>query len=275
MSLAWIAVLLLAVAAAQKASCAVVLFLQNDAPTSPAATPPKPDSPKGAALQAQRKAEANPTEENLFAYASSLMKVNYPAAESIYRYAVAKYPDSVRLHAGLASALWAQLKRDEGAAELCRAAKIAPDDPHPLEFLASTGHIPASLYQQVVDGLRQLRDRYPQDGLILFDYEMVVSNRYSKDARVPEDFIPTLKEAIRLTPQLPEAYFQMSVVYDEQKKYSEEVAVLRHAVELDPRNEQYRYNLAMAFKRIGDKDAFLRELSIFEKMHKQAAETLR
>jgi len=181
----------------------------------------------------------------------------------------------VRLHAGLASALWAQLKRDEGAAEFCRAAKLAPEDPHPLEFLVSTGHIPASMVQEVVDRLHQLHLRYPQDGLILFDYEMVVSNRFSNTAQVPGDFISTMKEAIRLTPQLPEAYFQLSLVYDEQKDYSEEVAALRRAVELSPQNEQYRYNMAMAYKRMGNKEAFLRELTIFEKMHKESIKSLR
>lgn len=275
MSSGWMAVLFLVLVAGHQAPCCAIISQQKEAgPVSAEPMPIKPDSPKWAALEAQRKAEADPSEENLFNYASSLMKVNYAAAETIYRHAVSKYPDSVRLHAGLASALWAQLKRDEGAVELCRAAQVAPDDPHPLEFLVSTGHIPEALYQQVIDGLSHLRVRYPQDGLILFDYEMVASRRYSNATKIPDDFLPTLEEAVRLTPNLPEAYFQMSLVYDEQKKYSEEVNVLRHSVELAPQNEQYRYNLAMAFKRMGDKTAFLRELSIFEKMHKESTKTL-
>jgi len=276
MSSGWLAVLLLMLAAAHGTPIATAAAQQSEG-ASPTAgqMPANHDSPKWAALEAQRKAEADPSEANLFLYASSLMKVNYPAAETIYRYAVNKYPNSVRLHAGLASALWAQLKRDEGAAEFCRAAKLAPEDPHPLEFLVSTGHIPASMVQEVVDRLHQLHLRYPQDGLILFDYEMVVSNRFSNTAQVPGDFISTMKEAIRLTPQLPEAYFQLSLVYDEQKDYSEEVAALRRAVELSPQNEQYRYNMAMAYKRMGNKEAFLRELTIFEKMHKESIKSLR
>jgi tetratricopeptide (TPR) repeat protein len=276
MSSGWLAVLLLMLAAAHGTPIATADAQQSEgASTGVGQMPVNPDSPKWAALEAQRKAETDPSEANLFLYASSLMKVNYPAAETIYRYAVNKYPNSVRLHAGLASALWAQLKRDEGAAEFCRAAKLAPDDPHPLEFLVSTGHIPASMYQEVVDGLHQLHLRYPRDGLILFDYEMVVSDRFSNTAKPPKDFVPTLKEAIRLTPQLPEAYFQLSLVYDEQKEYSEEVAALRRAVELSPQDEQYAYNLAMAYKRLGNKDAFLKELSIFEKLHQESMKSLK
>lgn len=251
-----------------KAPTTIIALQDNEnAPKEQAPRKPKVENLKRQALEAQRLAEADPSEANLFDYASALMKLDYVSAETIYRFAVEKYPDSVRLHAGLASALWALGKPDDGAVELCRAAELDPADPHPLEFLAAAEHIPSSLYQQVLDGLRQLRQRYPQDGLVLFDYEMVLSNRYQDKSQVPRGFVTTLKEAIRLTPKLTQAYFELSLVYDEQKAYAEEAQVLRHAVQLSPQNEQYRYNLAMAYKRLGNKEAFLRELSTFQKMH--------
>lgn len=256
-----------------KAPAAVNAIQDNtSAPNEQAPRKPKGESLKRQALEAQRRAEADPSEANLFDYASALMKLDYVSAETIYRFAVGKYPDSVRLHAGLASALWALGKPDDGAVELCRAAELDPADPHPLEFLAAAEHIPSSLYQQVLDGLRQLRRRYPQDGLVLFDYEMVLSNRYEDRSRVPEDFVTTLKEAIRLTPKLPQAYFELSLVYDGEKAYAEEAEALHHAVQLSPQNEQYRYDLAMAYKRLGNKEAFQRELSIFQKMHSDSSQ---
>ena len=127
----------------------------------------------------------------------------------------------------------------------------------------------------MLDGLRQLRQRFPQDGLILFDYEMVLSNRYEDRSRVPKDFVTTVKEAIRLNPNLPQAYFQLSLVYDEEKAYAEEAQVLRQAIRLSPQNEQYRYNLAMVYKRLGNKDAFLKELSVFQRLHSQSSQANR
>lgn len=242
----------------------------QDGKTAPGSEPkPEPElsAHKKAALEAQRRAEADPSEANLFFYASSLMKLDYPSAEKIYRFGIGKYPDSVRLHAGLASALWAQGRVDEGAAELYRAAEIAPDDPHPLEFLVAAGHIPASLSQKVADGLRNLHHRYPRDGLILFDYEMAVSYRCCGNDPVPDDFVSTLEEAIRLTPQLPEAHFQLSLVYEQQGEYSKELEALRRAVQLAPENEQYRYNLAMLYKKMGNTERFQKELSAFLKLH--------
>ncbi len=223
---------------------------------------------KNSALEAQRVAEAQPSEANLFLYASSLMKLDYHSAETIYRFAVGKYPDSVRLHAGLASALEGQSQFDEAAAELYRAAELAPSDPHPLEFLVATKNIPPALSQQVLDGLLRLHRRYPQDGLILFDYEMVRSNRYTDSSSpLPPDFVTILKEAIRLTPNLPEAYFELSSVYEIGKAYAEEVRLLRRAIQFAPQDARFRYRLAMAYKRLGNNELYLKEMAIFEQIH--------
>lgn len=263
-------ILLLIVLAASRDTAASAISIQENG-TSPPTTKQENqniESDKKVALEAQRAAEADPSEANLFVYASSLMKLDYHSAETIYRFAVGKYPDSVRLHAGLASALEGQSQFEEAAAELCRAEDLAPSDPHPLEFLVATKYIPAALSQKVLDGLLRLHRLYPRDGLLLFDYEMARSNRYTDSySELPPDFVSTLKEAIRLTPALPEAYFELSSVYESKKAYTEEVQVLRHAVQFSPQDARFRYRLAMAYKRQGNNDLYLKEMSIFEQIH--------
>ena len=228
-------ILLFLVLVASRDTAASTIDIQENA-TSPSAAKQMDqniESHKKVALEAQRMAEAEPSEINLFLYATSLMKLDYHSAETIFRFALGKYPNSVRLHAGLASALEGQSQFDEAAAELCRAAELAPSDPHPLEFLVATKYIPPALSQKVLDGLLRLHRLYPQDGLILFDYEMARSNRYTdSSSQLPPDFVTILKEAIRLTPKLSEAYFELSSVYEHGKAYAEEVRVLRRAVQL-------------------------------------------
>lgn len=263
-------ILLLLVLAASRNAAALTIAVQENPPAPPTAqqTDQTIESDKKVALEAQRAAEADPSEANLFVYASSLMKLDYHSAETIYRFAVGKYPDSVRLHAGLASALEGQSEFDEAAAELCRAADLAPSDPHPLEFLVATKYIPVALSQKVLDGLLRLHRLYPQDGMLLFDYEMARSNRYTdSSSQLPLDFVPTLKEAIRLTRALPEAYFELSSVYESKKAYTEEVRVLRHAVQFSPLDARFRYRLAMAYKRLGNNEQYLKEMSVFEQIH--------
>lgn len=239
--------------------------------SSAGAAKPTLDEYKRISFHAQRLAESNPSEDNLFVYASSLMNLDYHSAAVIYAYALQKYPDSVRLHVGLASALGSQSDYDGAAAEFLKAADLAPADPHPLEYLLRTQAIPPAMAERVADGLLRLHRMYPQDGLILFDYEMVLSNRYNDSTSpVPSDFVEQLKEAVRLTPHLPEAYFQLGLVYDEGKAYADEVQVLRRAVQLSPLDEQYRYHLAMAYKRHGNKAAFLKEMSTIQQMLSQS-----
>jgi len=265
--------LLIVLVSSQSAAAAVVAVQVNGAAPPPAGqTEQTLESYKTIALEAQRLAEADPSEDNLFQYASSLMKLDYHSAETIYRFAIGKYPNSVRLHAGLASSLEGQSQIDEAAAELYRAAELAPTDPHPLEFLVATKQIPSALSQNVLDGLRRLRRLYPNDGLILFDYEMVLSNRYTDGSSpAPPDFVPILKRALRLTPQLPEAYFQLSLVYEDKNDYPEEAQVLRRAVQLSPQDPRFRFRLAMAYKRLGNNDLYLKEMSIFKQIQAHSA----
>jgi tetratricopeptide (TPR) repeat protein len=141
----------------------------------------------------------------------------------------------------------------------------------PLEYLLRTQAIPPAMAERVADGLLRLHRMYPQNGLILFDYGMALSNRYiDSTSPLPSDFIEQLKEAVRLNPRLPEAYFQLGLVYDERKSYADEVEVLRRAVQLSPLDEQYRYHLAMAYKRLGNKAAFLQEMSTIQQMLSQS-----
>jgi tetratricopeptide (TPR) repeat protein len=101
---------------------------------------------------------------------------------------------------------------------------------------------------------------------------MARSNRYDDTSwQVPPDFVSTLKEAVRLTPRLPEAYFQLSRVFGGNKAYGDEIQALRHAVQLSPQDERYRYNLARAYKQAGNNDAFLKELSIFQQLHSRSS----
>ncbi len=82
----------------------------------------------------------------------------------------------------------------EGAQLLCEAEDLNPSDPHPMEILADTEIVPPALAPKITSQLASLHKRYPNDGLILFDYTMVQSGRWSNDKaatastfhRVPE-----------------------------------------------------------------------------------------
>jgi tetratricopeptide (TPR) repeat protein len=168
----------------------------------------------------------------------------------------------------LGAVLYVEGKSLEGAQLLCDAEDLNPSDPHPLEILAETEIIPPTLLPGVTSRFASLRRRYPDDGLILFDYTMVKSGRWSnhKDA-VPPHFTDSLKAALSLNPRLPQVYYQLGLVYAQQGKYAEEIRALKKAISLDPIEDEYHYRLAFAYRKSGDEEKFHEELDEFQKLN--------
>lgn len=226
---------------------------------------------KGASLEYQKAAEMEPSEMNLFNFGMSLFHLDHNAAITILRYGVEKYPDSIKLRVALGTVLYADGKSVEGARLLCEAQELNPSDPHPMELLAETEIVPPELVPRITSLFADLHKRYEHDGLILFDYTMVQSGRWSNSTDpLPPHFADFLEAALRLNPKLPQAYFQLSLVDEQQKNYAEEIRLLKKAIALDPNKEEYHYRLAFAYRKSGDEAKFREELNEFQKLHDAA-----
>jgi tetratricopeptide (TPR) repeat protein len=203
----------------------------------------------------------------------SLLHLDQNAAITIFRYGLEKYPKSVKIHVALGAALYASGKSLEGAQLLCDAEDLNPSDPHPMEILSDTEIVPPTLAPRITSQLASLHQKYPQDGLVLFDYTMAQSGRWSNNkAALPPHFIESLKEALTLNPKLPQAYFQLGLVYGDQGKYADAIHVLKKAIALDPANDEYHYRLAFAYRKSGDEQKFREELDEFQKLHGKDAD---
>jgi len=223
---------------------------------------------KAAAIEYQKGAEMEPSEDNIFDFGMSLFHLDHNSAIKILRYGVQKYPQSVELHVALGSVLYADGKSLEGAELLCDAEELNPSDPHPMEILADTEIVPATLAPRITSLFAALHNKYESDGLILFDYTMVRSGRWSNDkGAVPPHFADSLKAALRLNPQLPQAYYQLSLISAQQRDYQGEIQFLKKAILLDPGKDEYHYRLAFAYRKSGDETKFREELNEFQKLH--------
>ena len=228
-------------------------------------------SHRDSAAQYQIAARMEPTEARIFDFGTSLMKVNFGAATEILRYGLKTYPASVRMHVALALALYAQDQSEEGARLLCAASALDPNDVHPMEVLADTKIVPKSVQAEAERRLDDLRRRHPGDGLLLFDYLMVKSGRWSGDkAANPSDLVPLLHKALALDPRLSKAHFELALVHDEEKNYSAEIAELQQAIRLTPSVEQFHYRLAFAYRAAGDMPHYKEELARYSSLHSRA-----
>jgi tetratricopeptide (TPR) repeat protein len=223
---------------------------------------------KAAAIEYQKAAEMDPSETHIFDFGMSLFHLDHNAAITILRYGMQKYPGSIKLHVALGTVLYADGKSLEGAQLLCEAEELNPSDPHPMELLAETEIVPPELAPRIISLFADLHKRYEHDGLILYDYTMVQSRRWSSNTDPPPPhFADSLEAALRLNPKLPQAYFQLSLIAEQQKNYAEEIRLLKRAIALDPNKEEYHYRLAFAYRKSGDEAKFHKELNEFQKLH--------
>ena len=226
-----------------------------------------------AAAQYQLAATMDPTEAHIFEFGTSLMKVNFGAAAEILHYGLRTYPASVKMHVALALALYAQDRSEEGAKLLLEASALDPTDVHPMEVLADTKIVPKSLQAEAERRLDTLRLRHAGNGLLLFDYTMVKSGRWSgeKTAKSPE-LIALLQRALALDPKLSKAHFELALVYEEEKNYAGEITELKQAIRLSSDTAQFHYRLAFAYRAIGDMRHCKEELASYSLLHSSAEE---
>lgn len=226
---------------------------------------------QGAATQYQAAATMELTEIRVFEFGTSLMKINFGAATEVLQYGVDTYPSSVKMHVALALAFYAQDRSEEGARLLCAASELDPADVLPMEVLADTKIVPKSSQPEAERRLNELRLHHPGDGLLLFDYAMVKSGRWSGDktARLPE-LTALLQKSLTLDPKLAKAHSELALVYEQEGNYLGEIAELKQAVRLTPDQEQFHYRLAFAYRATGDLPHSKEELARYKLLHLSA-----
>jgi len=226
-----------------------------------------------ASIQYQLAAQQDPSEQNIFDFGTSLLQFEGNAADKIFRYGISKYPNSVRLHVGLGSALYAQGESTQAAEEMCVASRIDPSDPHPMEMIGETEQIPPSLSIEITTQLSNLVRLYPQNGRLLYDYAMALSGIWSGRISTDPQVVAFLHRAVILDAHLTKAYFYLAQIEEQEKHYKEAVENYRKASDLSPTNDQYIYRLAFAYKETGDDRMFQKELRRFRIVHEKMKKT--
>ncbi|MGA9134995.1 MAG: tetratricopeptide repeat protein [Candidatus Sulfotelmatobacter sp.] len=226
---------------------------------------------RDAAAQFQIAAKQKPSEQYVFDFGTSLLRFAGNSSEQIFRYGISKYPASVRLHLGLAYAMWAQGQDVQAAEEMCAAARLDPSDPRTFEMLGDTEEIPASLQPEITERLAALVRRFPQNGKLLFYYAMSLSGVWSgEDPSHLEPVIPMLERAIVLDPKLAGPHDYLARRAEEKGQDAEALDHYRQAAALSPGDERIAYRFAFAYKKAGDEVMFQKEMSRFRALHEKA-----
>ena len=220
-----------------------------------------------AADEYQRAARADPTEEHLFDWGNNLLQLrSFESAAQVFDAAVARHPQSARLHVGLGIARYSQGQYEGAVKAFCQAADLSPADPRPYQFLGEMYGVVPALGGEITGRLARFAKAHPRNALAQFHYAMSL---WKGQATAPADLRPIellLRRAVMLDRRLAKGFLELGILLSDEKRYTEAILELRHAARLEPDLAQAHYRLAQAYQRTGQTALAAKELEIFERL---------
>ncbi len=225
-----------------------------------------------AANEFQAAAHADPSESNLFDWASELLlhRTLDPSVD-VFQKASERYPKSARLAIGLGMAFYARGNYDDAVKSLLRGADLNPSDPDCYLFLSKAYSSSPGQAEDVIARFRRFAELHPENARAHYYYAMSLwKGKRAEDAGLDLHQIETLlKKSLALDPKSAEAHLQLGNLYADQSKFEESIPEYELARKLDPDQADVRYRLGQAYVRTGKKDLAQEEFAIYQKLREQ------
>jgi len=221
----------------------------------------------GADPEYERAAHMAPTEEHLFDWGNNLLQLRaFEDATKVFTPAIARHPQSARLHVGLGIAQYSRGQHEDAVKSFCRAADLAPSDPRPYQFLGEMYGVAPALGGEITARLARFAKAHPRNALAQFHYAMSL---WKGQPAVPADqrqVEALLRRAVALDRKLAKAFLELGILLSDQQRYKEAIQALQSATRVEPDLAQAHYRLAQAYQRTGHKALAAKELEIFERL---------
>jgi tetratricopeptide (TPR) repeat protein len=225
-----------------------------------------------AANEFEAAAHADPSESNLFDWASELLlhRTLDPAVD-VFQQSTARYPKSARLAIGLGMAYYARGNYDEAVKSLLHGADLNPSDPDCYLFLSKAYNSSPGQAEDVIARFRRFSELQPANAKAHYYYAMSLwKGRRAEDAGLDLNQIEALlKKSLTLDPKSAEAHLQLGNLYSDQTKFTAAIPEYETARKLDPDLADVRYRLGQAYVRTGKKDLAQEEFSIYQQLREQ------
>jgi len=225
-----------------------------------------------AANQFEAAAHMDPSESNLFDWASELLlhRTLDPAVQ-VFQQATERYPDSPRLRVGLGMAYYARGNYDDAVKAFLRGADLNPADERCYRFLARAYDSSPSQAAEVIERFRRFAELKPNNGQALFYYAMSLwKGKRAQDPDLDLKQVESLlKHAIAADPALAEAHLQFGNLNADQGKFAEAIPEYQRALQLDSDLADAHYRLGQAYVRTGKKDRAQEQFQVYQQLREQ------
>lgn len=225
-----------------------------------------------AAKEYETAAHMEPSEDNLFDWGSELLlhETLAPAID-VFQQASARYPHSPRLLIGLGMSLYARGDYDEAVKALLQGADLSPSDPRAYLFLSKAYDRSPSQVNDVIQRFHNFADLQPHNGKAQYYYAMSLwKGKRAQDPGLDLSQIESLlKKAVALDASLAEAHLQLGNAYSDQNKHADAIPEYLLALKLNPDLADAYYRLGQAYVRTGEKDRAQAQFEIYQKVRTQ------
>lgn len=222
-----------------------------------------------AANQYELAAHMDPSEENLFDWASELLlHMTYEPAIAVYQDGARRFPDSPRLWIGLGLALYSRGKYDDAVKALIKGADLSPADPRCYLFLSKAYDSSPTQADEVIQRFRRYAESQPSNALAQYYYAVSLwKGKRTGDATVDLSVVEMLlRKSVGLDDALPEAHVQLGNLYADQHSYEKSIPEYVRALELNQNLSDAHYRLGTDYVHVGQKDRAQKEFDIYQKL---------
>lgn len=210
---------------------------------------------EAAAEQYRTAAQMDPSEKNLFDLGSHLLQYRgFEAAQTVFTYAVDRYPNSAELNVGLGIANYSLGKYAQAIDQLCRAVDLDPADPRALQFLGKMYDVAPDKESEVTARLARFASEYPNNAAANYYYAVSLRRRTEGklEPETEKQAQQLLERAVKLNPDFADAHFELGLLYDDEKQDAKAAREYLLAISLHPAASKFHYRLARVYQRDGN-----------------------
>lgn len=219
-------------------------------------------------LEPEAKADTENAELQELVAQSCLWARKFSCAQQGFQRILLQNPNSAQAHILTGEALDGMGRTEEAIAEFEAAAKIAPREPN-LHFGLGYLYWKKEQYE---------RAKQEFQAELTVDRNNAQALAYLGDMAWKDDDADTalsfLNRSRKLSDDLRVVQLDLGEIYLRQKNYVEAKVALQHAVKLDPARPDAYYQLSRLYQSVGDKASAQKELQKVQQLHKKAEENL-
>lgn len=217
-------------------------------------------------------AHLDPSEDNLFVWASELLlHRTYVQAIEVFRQATLRYPKSPRLLIGLGMALYSRGEYEESVRSLLAASDLSPRDPRCYLFLSKAYLSSPKQAEDVIERFRRYAELEPSSASAQYYYALSLwKGRRLESHEVEYQTVEALlKRSIALDGTLADAHLQLGILYTDQREYEKSLPEYLRTLQLEPNLPDAHFRLGRYYLHAGEKEKAQSEFDIFKRLQAQ------